>query len=1050
MKSPFRIFPSVGYKNTQFQIVASVDDLKIDIYDQNVIVASIEANSKNPTILTKINATGKLIAKCVLNNTVFQQDLEVKEAFRLGSSEFKKAFVFDDTYYSFFLMKDRLLIYDEQKQLLLTENHYSPTEILKIDNTNFLFVTKIGQAKSGIVNLGVYNTESFTFVGEILNDYREIKIMPEGNKVWLLNLKYNSIHCYELISHDNKYLTELKSFEKFNDYYLDEENQLMYINHNEVLRVISLNNLHETIEIPKNDNNAIDLFGNVITLENGRLICTKIFTSYSEVLNLDFAINLEAEAYIHIGSQLCYETKLKDLDINIASIKEAVISSLPNDKIYYHHLVPESEYITEFIITHRIYPTINGVYIIQNKFKREFKGIRVNKEGNGFKVIPDIYKGDELNVKFFNSDKTETIIESDWYLRFSKYHNDMIYLRSEGGKVLLSGRDSLTLKYYERIDIFTVNKIDYFLIESKGRYSLYRSTNLNNPLLEQIEILNRNLFKTHQIIYYRGNEKNGDDLRYLNAFDLKNCTRIFLDEKKVQHSIFNDASDFKFFETYAMSSNQIVFNPETLEIKDAFVGIIESHSKQLNKIVSHRLNKIYLSVFNPSIGKYELEEIIFDDKKFKESYLSPNGEFLVLQEKSDEYMYYDIGKGEIIKFFSGNFLAFRNDGSLIVEEKDTKAVKIYDPQTFQDITPPNYHHYRFMSPDGKLFAQVASKEKYYNKLTGQEIGVDQVVKIRKELDLLPDYPNKDELEKAKNKIANNRKVFYDSFKKQFKELGIKDYNSINSRFVVKVDKFVEIGITGTNIITEVHFPEDLWFYNYFAFSFDNKYCGWVGKPFERSGGYIELIKIDFNQDSNSITVQNSYLSNFPKYASWVCGFSRKGYFATYDSTPDTYLIKMDDSFFSELTTDTDLNENIFKNGRRNIYHNYKNWNIIQDKNFLCFSPSGNFLALSEQGYEPLTLGGYGHQESNVVHIAKTETGEIIDSFTGHGDEIKNDINKKVTFVAFSEDESKIMTLSSDGVVFIRDLNLNDNANDIKVSTGNKSSEVGVVSGGMVS
>lgn len=732
MKSPFRIFPSIGYKNTQFQIVASVDDLKIDIYDQNVIVASIEANSKNPTILTKINATGKLIAKCVLNNTVFQQDLEVKEAIRLGSSEFKNAFVFDDTKYSFFLMKDRLLIYDEQKQLLLTENHYSPTEILKIDSTNFLFVTKIGQAKSGIVNLGVYNTESFTLEGEILNDYREIKIMPDGNKVWLLNLKYNSIHCYELVSHDNKYLTELKSFEKFNDYYLDEENQLMYINHNEVLRVISLNNLHETIEIPKNDNNAIDLFGNVITLENGRLICTKIFTSYSEVLNLDFAINLEAEAYIHIGSQLCYETKLKDLDIKIASLKEAVISSLPNDEIYKHHLVPQSEYITEFITTHRIYPTINGVYIIQNKFKREFRGIRVYKEENGFKVTPDIYKGDELNVKFFNSGKTETIIESDWYLRFRKYHNDMIYLRKEEGGVLLSGRDSLTLKYYEWIDIFTVNEIDYFLILSKGRYSLYRSTNLNNPLLEQIEILNRNLFKTHQIIYYRGNEKNGDDLRYLNAFDLKNCTRIFLDEKKVQHSLFKDASDFKFFETYAMSSNKIVFNPETLEIKDAFVGIIESHSKQLNKIVSHRLNKIYLSVFNPSIGKYELEEIIFDENKFKESYLSPNGEFLVLQDEGDKYLYYNIEKGETLNFFSGNFLAFRNDGSLIVEEDGTRAVKIYDPQTFQDITPPNYHHYRFMSPDGKLYAQVALKKRYFNKLNGNELDFNQFLKFSRD------------------------------------------------------------------------------------------------------------------------------------------------------------------------------------------------------------------------------------------------------------------------------------------------------------------------------
>ena len=90
---------------------------------------------------------------------------------------------------------------------------------------------------------------------------------------------------------------------------------------------------------------------------------------------------------------------------------------------------------------------------------------------------------------------------------------------------------------------------------------------------------------------------------------------------------------------------------------------------------------------------------------------------------------------------------------------------------------------------------------------------------------------------------------------------------------------------------------------------------------------------------------------------------------------------------------------------------------------MCFSPSGNYLALSEQGYEPLTLGGYGHQESSVIHIAKTTNGEIIDSFLGHGDRIKYEKNKKVVFVAFSEDEKQIMSMSTDGVVIVRNITL---------------------------
>src|SRR5205814_5636306 len=111
-------------------------------------------------------------------------------------------------------------------------------------------------------------------------------------------------------------------------------------------------------------------------------------------------------------------------------------------------------------------------------------------------------------------------------------------------------------------------------------------------------------------------------------------------------------------------------------------------------------------------------------------------------------------------------------------------------------------------------------------------------------------------------------------------------------------------------------------------------------------------------------------------------------------------------------------KNIFRTGTT-IYQSYRNWNEIKGKNFLCFSPSGNFLALSEQGYEPLTLGGYGHQESSVVHLAKTLNGEIVDSFLGHGEQIKDDKDKKVVFVAFSEDERQFMSMSTDGVVIVR-------------------------------
>src|SRR5690606_8426197 len=102
--------------------------------------------------------------------------------------------------FSFFLMKDRLLLYDETRKRLLTENHYSPSEILQISKANFLFVTRLGSSSEGIVNFGIYNTKSFQIVSELLNDFQSIEIIPENNKIWLYKKSTSSIHCFELKS----------------------------------------------------------------------------------------------------------------------------------------------------------------------------------------------------------------------------------------------------------------------------------------------------------------------------------------------------------------------------------------------------------------------------------------------------------------------------------------------------------------------------------------------------------------------------------------------------------------------------------------------------------------------------------------------------------------------------------------------------------------------------------------------------------------------------------------------------------------------------------
>ncbi len=1014
MNRPFNILPNIGYKNSQFQVLSEVDNLKIEIWKDDNKVLSIDTNASHATLITNIKSTGKLIAKCEFNDSIYQQEIEVLDAIRLGSSQFKKAFVFDDSDFSFILMKDRLLLYNEKTKALLTENHYSPSEIYKIDKSNYLFVTKVGGFADGIVNLGIYNKESFTIVGELLNEYREIMILPKSNKVWLSKITSRSIHCVELVTEAKNYFRELNKYEGFLDYHIDRENQNIHLNYSNKLIISDLENLHFCFEIPKKPNNAIDNSGNFFEIKQNFIYYENYFCQNLIKIPISFQLNLQKPNFSHLGAELTRIIEIDDFSTKLTEIKDGMINSFPTDQTSFRYTLSENQRVIDRHTLHEIIPTINGVYLLAKEVIREFTAVIFQKNLNDWNSKADVTENYEYSLLFMSANRIDVLIEKAPSLIICKYLGSMLLVSTQNKKILFYGNDKIEFNHENLIELYKINEYSYFFVKQLDRYSVYRSTELKKPILHQVEILNVDLIDKHKIIYYSGKQKYNSNAKYLEAFDLKVFSQIFIDERMLKHSQFQTSSDFYFHEDYAMSSNKVLFNPLNLEVKDAVIGSLEYYSTNLNKIVSYRTNIIYLSVFEPQVGKYKLFEIQIENQSFKESYLTPNGQFLMLQDDSNKYIWFDIENNQTVQFSSGNFLAFRRDGSLIVEDETSRSVKILDPKTFQEITPPNYHYYRFVSPDGKLYAQLTTKAKFINKLNGDEITLNEVVKIRRELDGTVSNTNE------QVNVLKNREDIFKLYEKKFEELGIKDSKLINSHVVIKIERYIEIGISGTQVSAQILCAEDLQFYNYSAFSYDNKYFAYVGKP--SMNGLIHLFEIDFDEAKSHLTVSDSYLSRYPRYASWVCGFSRKGQFATYDSTPDTYVLNIDERIFKKKTSVMELKQNIY-HSKKNIYFTYENWNEIKGKNFLCFSPSGDFLALSEQGYEPRTLGGYGHQESRVVHIAKSQTGEIVNSFTAHGDRIFEDKSKKVIFVAFSEDEKKLMTLSADGVVIIRGLKL---------------------------
>ena len=1020
MKRPFNIFPSIGYRNSQFQIISSVDTLKIDIYKGNKLIKSVEVNSNYPTVLSSIESTGKLFAICNFNNEEFKQEIEVKDLLRLGSSEYKKAFVFDDTNFSFFLMKDRLLLYDEKKQVLLTENHYSPTDVKKIGDSDFLFITKVGSSDSGIVNLGIYNTDNFSIVGELLNDYQEIKILNESNKAWLLNIKTNIIHCFQLVHGTSNYFAELKSYVGFDYFLIDNASENIFLIYRDKIIIADLFNLHKFYEITKLENNAIDKFGNVFTVNGDKLNWENVFTSISKSFSLTFEIKLQNIDFLHLGEKINQDNLPIDFKEMVNDIKDDIILTLPINMTYHFYQLPEKEMMKDLNVTHKIFQNSIGIIITEQKVTRNLSGVKFKKYDSKWKATPYVIEKKENSVTYFATNSINyLLIDKIPTLLINDYHSSMLLVTTDHEKKIFFGGAVFNFAKESDIHLFSIADVSYFLVKKEELYTLYTTSDLTSPLLENIKILNYNFFKEHKIIWYSGNEWNNSQSNHLNAFDLKNCSRILVNKNKMKISTFKDITSCQFFNGYALSIDQVVFSPENITVKDAFVGTIDAHSKKLNKILSFRTNTIYLSIFNSINNKYELTEVPLDENKYKESYLSPNGQFLVLQGQNNEYVYYDIEKNEILNFVSGNFLSFNKDGSMVVENPN-RSVKIIDPQTFKEITPPNYKHYRFLSPDGKLYAKLSTKTRSINIIKNEELTEDKVIKCRYELDMPSNIIQKEMLDISKNRVEKNRKQFYEEYTLEFNKIGIHDSSNINSNTIIRVDRFIEIGIVGTEVIAKIAIPEDLSFYNYAAFSYDNKFFGYVGKP--TFNGLIHLFKIAFEEVNSKLIIIDSYLSRLPTRASWVCGFSKTGYFATYDSIPDTYILQVDDETFKNKTSEFDLRQNIYTS-KVNLYHTYKKWNVIKGKNFLCFSPTGKFLALSEQGYDPLTINGYGHQESNAVHIAQTKSGKIINSFIGHGEQIKDNKTKKVAFVAFSDDESRIMTLSTDGVVFIRDLKI---------------------------
>lgn len=238
-------------------------------------------------------------------------------------------------------------------------------------------------------------------------------------------------------------------------------------------------------------------------------------------------------------------------------------------------------------------------------------------------------------------------------------------------------------------------------------------------------------------------------------------------------------------------------------------------------------------------------------------------------------------------------------------------------------------------------------------------------------------------------IIKSKKVINDETKKEE-----------DIRYITVVDSLknenIEIDISNVRFI------------NYVTFTHDSELMAIAGAT--GSTGYILVYNLETREKlfeyprtrNSNIEITNE---DFKSGAIWIVSYNKQKELSLYNSDPTTYIFEI-----------------------QNDSLNYKK---ITNRNFLCFSPSGRYFAMSIQGYHAyaraVSGGRWGHFESTKVFIGRTddinkEMGPFED--IGKGRLAKtNKVN--VGVVAFSLDEKKLLTISDDGTFVVRNIHLDD-------------------------
>lgn len=391
---------------------------------------------------------------------------------------------------------------------------------------------------------------------------------------------------------------------------------------------------------------------------------------------------------------------------------------------------------------------------------------------------------------------------------------------------------------------------------------------------------------------------------------------------------------------------------------------------------------------------------LFDNSYYSNAFFSSDGKNVVFSKNGEEAanimdLEYMIQKPFDIEGSTLNYRAGVNGykPDIIICEADSRIPVWRDPITLKRIERSEIPRFEFKSPDGKYTAKNNFVTFFYDNIRKQYLNLEEFENIKKDYD----FSNNDTYNEKRKKTYKRRELI-----KKYR-LGINFERSIEnegftSLFIEHVD-YILYQKQGCNTIKKINIG-NVRFLNYISFSYDSKYLAYAAKT-PNNGGAFGLYDLEAEKFIMQIGSDNIRSVRF--LAVWMCIFNTSGDVAFYDSYANAYVLKSENK--------------------------YKELKKIQDKSLLCFSPSGKYIAFSDQNYIPYSknLGDkWGHQPSGNVFIHSLENvTNCIQYFNDFANGIDGvaDRAKTIASAAFSSDEKRFLAVGKDGVIVIRNLHL---------------------------